>query len=268
MSAESSAPSPSWVGRLRQTLALVGAVLWLAFNVPPLATWSTHYEFAEAIQFAVFAFVVPALLVTGAPWRGWRLGRRASEAPVSSAEGARSSRLDRLAHARSSGAYQQSAVFVAIGFAALTIAWRSAPAVDYLARHAWLSVIESMTLLLAGLALFSHLVQSPPLSPGIPRPYRIGISAGVMWSAWVVAYLDAMSHSSWYDAYRHVAGRGVSLSADQQLSAGFIWFISAAVFVPIVFWNLIHWLQSEEDPNEELVQLIREERTRGFFGSK
>ena len=267
MSEEPSAPSPSWVGRLRQILALTGVVLFLVFNVPPLATWSTHYEFAEAIQFAVFAFVVPALLVTGAPWRGWGREKRLA-APVSPAEGVTLSRLDRLAHSRSSGSHQQSAVVVAIVFAALSVLWRSAPAVDYLARHAWLSVVESLTLVVVGVALFSHLVQSPPLSPGVPRPYRIGIAAGVMWTAWVVAYLDAMSHSSWYDAYHHVAGRGVSLSADQQLSAGLIWFISAAVFVPIVFWNLIHWLQSEEDPNEELVQLIREERTRGFFGSK
>jgi len=267
VSGEPSALSPSWVGRLRQVLALTGAVLWLVFNVPPLSTWSTHYEFAEAIQFAAFAFVVPALLVTGAPWRGWGRGQSAA-ASASRAEGVAMSRLDRLAHSRSSGSYQQSAIVVAIVFATLSVVWRSAPAVDFLARHAWLSVIESVTLVAVGIALFSHLVQSPPLSPGVPRPYRIGIAAGVMWTAWVVAYLDAMSHSSWYDAYRHVAGQGVSLSADQQLSAGLIWFISAAVFVPIVFWNLIHWLQSEEDPNEELVQLIREERTRGFFGSK
>jgi hypothetical protein len=39
------------------------------------------------------------------------------------------------------------------------------------------------------------------------------------------------------------------------------------VFVPIVFWNLIHWLQSEEDPNEEIIKLFRQEKEHGFFGS-
>ena len=165
VSEESSALSPSWVGRLRRTLALSGAVLWVVFNVPPLSTWSTHYEFAEAIQFAVFAFVVPALLVTGAPWRRWSRSQ-SSAAPATSAEVVTLSRLDRLAHSRSSGSHQQSAIVVAIAFAALSVAWRSAPAVDYLARHEWLSVIESLTLVGVGVILFSHLVQSPPLNPG------------------------------------------------------------------------------------------------------
>jgi len=93
------------------------------------------------------------------------------------------------------------------------------------------------------------------------------MATAVMWAAWVVAYLDGMSNTSWYDAFHHVAGHGVSLAADQQFSTGAVWFITAGVFIPIIFWNLVHWLQSEEDPNAELVKLIREDRTRGFFGT-
>ena len=46
-----------------------------------------------------------------------------------------------------------------------------------------------------------------------------------------------------------------------------MWFIAAAGFLPIVFVNLYRWLQSEEDPDEELYQLVRKDRTRGFFGT-
>ena len=42
-----------------------------------------------------------------------------------------------------------------------------------------------------------------------------------------------------------------------------MWFISGCAFVPVVFWNLIRWLQSEEDPDEELHRLLRQERIRG-----
>ncbi len=56
--------------------------------------------------------------------------------------------------------------------------------------------------------LMVEIVESPPFSPGISRPYRIGVAAVVMWSAWVVAYLAGMSHDSWYTAFHHVAGTG------------------------------------------------------------
>jgi hypothetical protein len=46
-----------------------------------------------------------------------------------------------------------------------------------------------------------------------------------------------------------------------------MWFISASAFMPIIFANLNRWLQSEEDPDEELYQLVRRDRSRGFFGT-
>ena len=263
-------PDREWVSSLRMGLALVGVVLTVVFLVPPISTWAGRYQFVESLQFGVFAFVVPALLVSGAQWR--RIGLASPQAHLIDADGAvvspdRPRLIDRIAIARVRSSHQRRAVLVASLFAALSIFWRVAPIVDYLVRHPWVVWLEAVSLIALGIVLFTNLIESPPLKPGTLRPYRIGISAGVMWSAWVVAYLDGMSHVSWYHAFHHVAGHGISLSADQQLSAGLIWFVSAAVFVPIVFWNLVYWLQSDEDPNDELQRLMRDERTRGFFGS-
>ncbi len=265
-----STQASTGIGQFRIFLAVLGLGLWVAFLAPPLATWAGRYEFVQAIQYAVFAFAVPALWVTGAQWH--RVGLASKEGLLVGPDGTRLSSatsryVDRVAVNRASTAHQQRAVMAALVFSGLSILWRVAPVVDFLVRHPWMAVIESLSLVGAGLALFSDLVESPPMRPGATRPYRICIAAGVMWTAWVVAYLDGMSHTSWYHAFHHVAGQGVSLSADQQLSAGLIWLISGAVFVPIIFWNLVYWLQSEEDPNEELGRLLREERTRGFFGT-
>lgn len=233
--------------------------------------WARRYEFVQSLQFCVFAFFVPSLLAVGAPWG--RLGLASHETYAVSEQGERVSpvslrRLDRLQMRRSNASGQSRAIFVGCVFAGLAIFWRVAPIVDGLVRYPWLTFIEALTLVVGGVVLFSDLVESPPLRPGAPRPVRIGISAIVMWAVWIVAYLDGMSHSSWYHAFHHYAGRGLSLAADQQLSAGGIWFMSAVVFMPIIFWNLVHWLQSEEDPNDELYRLVREERTRGFFGTR
>jgi cytochrome c oxidase assembly factor CtaG len=153
------------------------------------------------------------------------------------------------------------------GFAALYLAgavlWRIPPSVNALERHPWLVAVEAVTLVPVGMGLWLELVESPPLTPRLSRPHRVALAAVSMWAVWVLAYLVGLSHASWYHAYVHHAGSGFSLSADQQLTTGLMWFISGCAFIPVVFWNLIRWLQSEEDPDEELHRLIRQERIRG-----
>jgi cytochrome c oxidase assembly factor CtaG len=244
----------AWVPGLRRWLWALGVLTWVACVVPPVASWARRYEYAQAVQFVGLGFWAPTLITAGAPWRAWRLARVGPDGAVAGALGGRR----RINSGR--------AVASAIAFIAASVLWRAAPAVDALSAHPWLVAVEGVTLGALGVAVMADLIESPPLRPGVSRPFRIGVSAAVMWSAWVVAYLEAMSGTPWYRAFQHVAHRAVSAATDQQLAAGAVWFMTAVVFVPVIFWNLIHWLQAEEDPDEELHKLVREERTRGFFG--
>ena len=252
---------------LRQAgLALAGLllVLWL---VPPLASWARRFEFVEALQFAFLALVIPALAVIGSPWVLLGLASARSRdldddghspAPVATARP-----IDRLAQGRR----RHPEVWRTAGFAGLYLAgvivWRTPLGVDGLRRHPWLVAVEAGTLVVVGAGLWLELVESPPLVPRLPRPGRVALAALAMWTVWILAYLVGLSHASWYPAYPHRAGTGLSLSADQQLATGVLWFVSACAFVPVVFWNLIRWLQSEEDPDVELHHLVRQERIRG-----
>ena len=249
--------------RRRDALAVAAVACWFLWLVPPLALWARQYEYVQALQFCFFAYVVPALFVSGAAWR--RLGgiarRRVAERDLSSAS------ADNVVRPAIGSSHGRAVVTTAV-FLAVAVWWRTAPAVDALVRDGWLTLVESISLVVAGSALFCHLIESPPIRPGTSRPYRIGISAVVMWVVWIVAYLNGMSRSSWYDVFRSNAHRAISLAADHQLAAGVMWMVSAAVFLPIVFWNLVQWLQSEDDPDDELYRLVRHERARGFFGPK
>jgi cytochrome c oxidase assembly factor CtaG len=135
--------------------------------------------------------------------------------------------------------------------------------VDALVRHPWLVVVEAATLVPLGVTMWLELVESPPLTPRLTRPHRVAMAAVVMWVIWVLAYLVGLAHGAWYHGFDHTIATGISVSADQQLTSGVIWALSGAAFVPVVFWNLIFWLQSEEDPDDELSRLVRQERTRG-----
>lgn len=262
----SSRDTSERVRTFRSSVAVSGTVLLVLCFVPPFVTWSRQYEFVQASQFLAFAVLIPALFVVGAPWRWVRLASPNLPAidDDGRADGSHSLRpLDRHALMRSRQVSNVRAIWLMAGFIAMTIFWRSAPVVDFTVRHGWVVVVEALSTVTLGIALWTDFVESPPLSPGTTRPYRIGMAAVAMWTIWVLAYLDAMSHSSWYSVFHHIAGHGLSQAADQQFSAGAMWFLSAAAFLPLVFWNLVHWLQSDEDPTDELNRMIKRERTMG-----
>jgi cytochrome c oxidase assembly factor CtaG len=218
------------------------------------------------MQYCAFALLVPALLVAGAPWR-W-LGLANEVPPMIDDDGRIVSpgplrRLDEYAMARTRHENNTRSLWLLGLFVVLNVFWRVAPVVDFVVRHGWVVVFESLSLVVVGAIFWSELIDSPPLVPRTTRPYRVAMSAIVMWVLWILAYIGAMSRSSFYTAFHHVAGHGISGSADQQFAAGLVWFLSAVVFVPVIYWNLVHWLQADENPTDELNQMIRRQRWIG-----
>jgi cytochrome c oxidase assembly factor CtaG len=251
-------------------LACGALVLWVLAVTPPVLTLTGEYEFAQSTQFCLFAIVIPALLVVGGPWRWINLA--SLDEPIVDSDGhaiaaTHSRPLDRWVRGRSVRKGYRRAVALLLIFVAQAILWRSAPVVDALIRHPWLSIVESFTLVVGGALFWLELVESAPFRPTTARPYRIGVAAVAMWTVWVIAYLMAMAQNTWYSGFRHVSGRLFSLAVDQQVTTALMWFISACALLPIIFSNLNRWLQSEEDPDEELYQLVRRDRSRGFFGT-
>ena len=254
------------VAAVRLTLSLVAVALLVLSLIPPLATYARRFEFVEAIQFCLLAIVVPTLVACGAGWH--RLGLAVATPPAIGGDGYLAvpdglRPVDRLALGRRRNPEPWRAVVAASVFLAVVVLWRIPLSVDALVRYPWLVVVEAATLVPSGVVLWLELVESPPLSPRLTRPYRVGLAAVVMWVIWVLAYLVGMSHGAWYHGFDHTRATGISVSADQQLTTGVVWMVSGAAFVPVVFWNLIFWLQSEEDPDDELYRLLRQERTRG-----
>lgn len=239
--------NPAALGpRARALLSATGLVLDAAVIAPSLGDAARRWVWAQALQFAVLAVAAPGLLVAGAPWEILGLGR-----PARALADARRRHPERL----------RSAVIVTVGLACLAW-WRTPVAVDHLERNGWLLTLEVLSVTVLGVALWLECIGSPPLVPRSPRPLRIAVAAVSMWTVWVLAYLLGMSRTDWFPAFHHAAGRGLSLWADQQVAAAILWAVGAACFIPVVFWNLIQWLRSEEDPDEELHRLLREERRR------
>jgi cytochrome c oxidase assembly factor CtaG len=230
----------------RRALSVAAAVLLLAAIAPPFNGWLRRYEWTEALQFAVLAIAVPALLTIGAPWSALGLGSFAS----------------RLADARRRHPENSRTVAFVIVELFAFVAWRTPAAVNWIATGGWRVLVEAIVVVPAGVCFWLECVESPPLVPRSTRPVRIAAAAFGMWTIWVLAYLVGLSHADWYRSFSHVAGSGISLAADQQVTTGVLWFVAACAFIPVIFWNLMAWLRSEEDPDQELHRLAKETRRR------
>ncbi len=239
-SGSSSAPSAAW----RLVLLGPAGILLVAVLVPPFEHWARSYEWVQALQFAALVIAVPALLAIAAPWGAFCLG------PVA----------DKFSEARRRHPEPARSAVFAIAELCGLVAWRTPAAVNWLAGGALRPLVEAAVLVPVGVGYWLELVESPPLSPRSTPPFRMVIAASGMWTIWVIAYLVGLSHADWFRSYHHTAG--LSLAADQQVTTGVLWAISACAFIPVIFWNLIVWLRSEEDPDQELHSLAKLERRR------
>jgi cytochrome c oxidase assembly factor CtaG len=247
------------MGFRRSWLAVGAVILVLICLVPPAEIYARRYVFAESLQFVLFAVAAPALLVLGAPWRRFRLARSARDGLGVRGPGRaiRAGRASRAGIAGQRGSGFPRGVAVLLAFMGTLIAWRLPVSVNALATLPGLAVLEMVTLVGAGSALWLELVESPPLLPRLSRPLRAVFAALAMWTIWILAYILGFSQVAFFTAYSHA---GLSSVADQEIATGIMWAVPALCFAPVVFVTALTWLRDTEDPDEGLRQLVRTER--------
>lgn len=240
---------------LRRGLLGAAAVSVLVAVLPPLAEVSGTYAVWQALDFCLLATVAPVLLVLAAPWSLWRDRTPRADGTL----------VERAAFVRLRHRGQLRSVLFVLPAVVAIVAWRLPGAVDAVVEHRWLVVLEAVTLVPAGALAWLECLGSPPLRPRSPRPRRIVLAALPMWTTWIIAFTLGFARSEWFPAFHHHAGRGLSMIADQQLTAGVLWLIPFWVFIPYELANIIRWLRGGEDPDTELDALARTERRGGGF---
>jgi cytochrome c oxidase assembly factor CtaG len=242
---------PAW-----RLACLLGAfVVFVLALAPPLFSAARQTEYAQAIQFSLLAIVVPALTTLGAPWRWLRLA-------ADDVRGAPLGVFDRLAEARRRHRELPRSLACITADLAVIVAWHTPGGVSAVARHPWLTPVEGLTLLAFGVCLWLELVQSPPLAPRSGHLRTAALAALITWALWILAYVAGLSNNQFYTGFHHTAG-GLGAAADQQIASAILWLVTALAFVPVIFWHALMWLKTEDDPDTELIALLRAERRRG-----
>ena len=92
---------------------------------------------------------------------------------------------------------------------------------------------------------------TPSAAQALPPAARGNGSAGHVDDLGAPAYIIGMSSGTWFAAYSHAAGHGLSAAADQQLAVAIMWAVPALCFPPVIYCMVITWLRDSEDPEEE-----------------
>lgn len=221
------------LGRLRSALIPVAVALAVAFAVPPVATDAQHNAAVQALQFVIFAAVVPALLVLGWPNR---FTRAASDRPAP------------LPGDRST----LRAAISLLPCLALVVVWRIPPVLAALTRDPALVAAELVTLVAAGAVLWRELARPSAAREPLPRPLRAAMAAVAMWTIWVIAYVTGMSAGG----ATPTAPSVVSTLAERELGVGVLMAVSGLCYVPVVFIMAMSWFNDRENPDAEARQLI------------
>lgn len=209
-------------GRARSLLAPAAVAAALAFVLPPISTDARHYAAVQALQFVIFAVVAPALLVLG--WPG-------------------GSAWHQLAGRLARGRPEVRAAAGLLPFMALVIIWRLPAVLATLARDPALTLVELVTLLVAGSAVWLDLAGPSGLGAPSPRPLRATVAAIAMWTIWIIAYITAMSSGSLLPAWS---------AGDTQVAAAIMWAVPGIGFVPVIYVMITTWLAERDDPDKEL----------------
>lgn len=239
----------AWLFRLAVLLAVVAAL-------PPLSSLAGRYVWAETAQAAVWAFAVPPLLVLGAPWA-------ALEAALQAVLPGRPWRQSGRAWRRWDGRGGKWSWAVWVGFAGTLAAWRYPWMVDLVRVSDWGRAAEAVSLVAAGARLWWELVGSGSHRPRMDAPRRIVLTGLSMWSAWVMAFVLGFSGHPWFPGYAAAAGRHLSILNDQEISAGLLWVSAGLGLVPMIFVNLMTWLDGNEELEVELASLHEDEDEGG-----
>jgi cytochrome c oxidase assembly factor CtaG len=222
------------LGQLRSVLGPVAVVLAAVVAVPPVATDARHNAAVQALQFAIFAAVVPALLVLG--WPAW-FTKAARSRPAGSEHGDRST---------------LRAAMSLLPCLALVVVWRVPAVLAALARDPALVAVELVTLVAAGALLWRELARPSAAREPLPRPLRAAMAAVAMWTIWVIAYVTGMSAGGATPAAPGV----LSTVAERELGVGVLMAVSGLCYVPVVFVMALRWLNDRENPDAEARQLI------------
>ena len=225
-----------------RSAAFYGSLIVLAIALSsPLDILSDDLFWAHMVQHVLLMLVAAPLMVLARPWvRLWRSVPLTARRRIARTL----SRDQRAAPLRTVVRALGRPATALVAFTATLAVWHVPVMFDATLRSAPLHALEHTLFFLTAVALFKHVIDSPPLRSPLDDPRRILFTTTAMVVSWALAVVLALAPHPLYGHYAALASRpgGISALADQQIAAGVMWVPGSVTFVLVIFAYIHRWL--------------------------
>lgn len=223
---------------IRQAALFQAGLLLAALAVvSPIGYLATVYVWVHGLQDLLLAFLAPALIVLGAPWRALRLSW-----PVPQPDAA----AGRATTAPSTRWWLASPVAAAVAFNAVWLGWHLPAMLDPTRRNGAAALAELACYLGVGILFWLQLIGSCPLSPAAPPLRRFGLLASTVVTSTILGMILVFGSGLYYTSYAGPAHRQLPVVADQQLDGAVLWMGMLPVVAVAAVALLLRWLEDED----------------------
>jgi putative membrane protein len=232
--------SGSWPeGALKEAVVFhLGLLVMLLALVSPVGYWAQKFVWVRSGQDLLLAFVVPSLIVLGAPWLALARGAGWRRPAVHDRPGS--------AAARPAPTWLSWPVAITVAFNAAWCGWHVPVLYDAALRHPVVYAAEVVTYLGLGLAFWLQLIGSRPLEPRFPPLQRVMLLAGTVVADTVLGMTLAFGAGLLYPAYATTGHTVLSVVSDQQVGGAVLWVLALPPLIITGVALLIRWLNEEE----------------------
>jgi cytochrome c oxidase assembly factor CtaG len=225
----------------------------------PLASVDDELFWAHMAQHVLLLAVAPPLLLLGRPWPALsrtlplRLRRTAAHSVLRVLSQPRL----RVVWRGLTGPTAAQVLFVG------TLAvWHLPALFDATLRSVPIHTLEHGMFLAAGLLLWSHLVDSPPVRSRLGYPARALHATVATAAGWLLAITLALGSEPVYEGYARLSSRpgGISALADQHLAAGIMWVPGSIPFAVAILFFAYRWLDESAQEGQRAAARAAEGR--------
>jgi len=230
----------------------------------PIDYFAGDYFFVHVIEHILIMFLVPALIVAGAPWTPFI---HALPVPVRRQVVRALVRSPWFSPLRALRVFGRPLVAI-LAFNVVMVASQIPAAFDAAetnpALHIW-GMHTSM--LVVGVAFWLQIIDSPPF----PKRGSPGLQIGAIVGTNVVMFVLAMAMSifttrSWYAPYDHVSGVTLPPFADQQIGAAILWVCGDFWAVPALIYVIRRAVETEGSLSDAVDRIFHRDPHRGVPG--
>ncbi|MDA8026238.1 MAG: cytochrome c oxidase assembly protein [Actinomycetota bacterium] len=229
------------IDQTSQPLFLVGVAILVIATMSPINHFSHIYLWTRILQSLLLIAYGPALIAMSAPWSYLRVGFAIILRRNGGADSSTSGNKNPIWR------FLSVPLVAFIIYNAAMVMWLVPSSISFVERYTLANEAMHISLVMVGLLLWIHLVDSPPFQPRVaPLIKRVVPTYFTVVISWVFAMVLGFANAPFYHVYM-TSANSLSPMADQEIASAILFIIVGGPFVYAGVNNTRRWMASENE---------------------